>query len=59
MMATDKKIRVEVIPPCISFNREMQYVDDAIRRYHNGSLIDGKIVVAKESEDEVLLHYYR
>ena len=59
MMTMNKKVRVQVIPSCMSFNREMQYVNEAVQRYRDDALIEGKIVVAKESEDEVLLHYYR
>lgn len=54
----NKKIYVEVTPPCISVNRELGYIEEARRQFLEGRLNDD-IVVDHETEDAVYLIYRR
>lgn len=61
-MAKELKIGVIVIPPCISVNRENQYVEEAIRAYkRNPEKLPSNIEVLDEKYAgyDVVLEFYR
>ena len=53
-----KEIIVNVIPPCISWNREAEYIDATERAYAKGKLADNMKIV-RETETEIEINYYR
>ena len=53
-----KEIIVNVIPPCISWNREAEYISATERAYAKGKLADN-MKIARETEATVEINYYR
>lgn len=53
-----KEILVNVIPPCISWNREAEYINVTERAYAKGALADNMKIVS-ETETTVEINYYR
>lgn len=53
-----KKIVVLVSPPCISENREYEYIRNAIAAYKAGEL-SKKVEIREETDDTVTLIYHR
>lgn len=54
----EKEIIVHVIPPCISWNREAEYIDATERAYASGKLADN-MKIARETGTTVEIIYYR
>ena len=56
-----KEIIVRVVPPCISGNREQEYVAEAERAYLRGTLaVDcPKAKVVEETPTKVVIQYNR
>lgn len=56
-----KEIVVKVMPPCISENREQEYVDRAKRAYLSGTLtVDcPKAKVVEDTPTKVVIQYNR
>ena len=53
-----KEIIVNVIPPCISWNREAEYIIATERAYAKGALADNMKIIG-ETETAVEINYYR
>lgn len=56
-----KEIIVRVVPPCISANREQEYIDRAKRAYLSGTLtVDcPKAKVVEDTPTKVVIQYNR
>ena len=53
-----KEIIVNVIPSCISWNREAEYISATERAYAKGELTD-KMKIVSETDTAVEINYYR
>lgn len=58
MNGQEKKIYVNVEPPCISWNREMQYIREVQRAYEEGRLAQN-MKIELETDEEVVIRYNR
>lgn len=53
----DKRVVYRVNPPCMSENREIQYMQEAERLYKSGKLPSN--ITVKEEEDCIIITYNR
>lgn len=58
MKSETKNIEVNIIPSCISYNRELQYISMIQEAYINGKLPD-KAEIIEETENNIVINYYR
>ncbi len=54
-----KKIRVNVVPPCISWSREQQYAWEVENRYEQNLPMPDNVVKTSETDTEVCFTYHR
>ena len=53
-----KNIEIRIIPSCISYNREMEYISMVQDAYINGTL-PNKAEIVEETENNIVINYYR
>lgn len=53
----NKTVSVQVNPPCISSNREYQYIFEALKAYQNNSLAENMQLV--ENAENIVIIYNR
>lgn len=57
-----KEIIVHVIPSCISWNREKQYIEEVRKAYltkKSSEICVNKMKVIEETNDRVVIEYHR